>query len=144
MESNEVDSKLLSLHHETKSFLLSQIEEFGPNPLGQSLIRAQKIYQLVYWDGDGQAERSKQIVFVGQKKTAGKDETTGELVKIEVVSIHYDWITSKQHGVPTHVIMGKRIDGVGNVHMNRYICSRNFEVVFNPPTERSDDSTTNF
>ena len=136
MELTENDKKLIGLHEETKKFLLDQIEEFGPNPLGQSLMRSQRIYQLVYWDGDGQSVNSKQIIHVGQTKTAGKDKD-GNLIKVEVVSIVYDWLTSRNHGVPTHVIMARREgDKLNHPHVNRYVSSRNFEIVFNPPTEK--------
>jgi hypothetical protein len=80
-----IDEKLLSLPLTTKQFLLDQVSEAGAHPMGQSLARASKIYQLVYW-----TNQDKFIVYVGQTRLIGPKRD-----KITIIAIIMDWVTDK-------------------------------------------------
>lgn len=121
---SDLAQKFDSYPRELQQWLLSLIEENGPAPMGEALIRNTDIYQISYSVGQGSYR-----FHTGQTRNI---PTSGKGIPIEIVKIYYCYPSSVEMKAPVYVVSAKNSD-TGKTFIYRYIVNKEVEIICHPP-----------
>ncbi len=125
---NHLAAKFDSYPTEIQEWLLSLIDENGPAPMGEALIRNTDIYQIAYSVGTTSSFRWH----TGQTRSINVD---GKNVSIQIVKIYYDYPSSVEMKAPVYVVSAMRVD-TQKYFIYRYIVNKEVEIICHPPESK--------